>query len=182
VSFLDSSNFGSKLVHEGLPMPPHGRAEVERAVKWPLEPTRSAIQAWGLQWVRTVILPEALPIQGMPGKFRHTINVHQIATVPLKLALADIHEAGLWTTLGRFGGDWEVRRITGGTLPSMHAYGLAFDFDPDFNARGKEAQDTILGGTENGRRVVEIFSSWGFKSGGTFNVPDYMHEQFATGC
>ncbi len=72
------------------------------------------------------------------------------------------------------GGGFNFRPITGGRRLSLHAYGIAIDWDPVHNPRG--------GKDELPEWWYEIWHRHGWTDGRHFKTPDPMHVQFATGA
>src|SRR5205085_2267821 len=74
---------------------------------------------------------------------------------------------------------WEgenIRKITAGSSLSLHAYGIAIDWDPDHNPRGKPLTKTLPDWW------FDIWKNHGWSDGRHFPTPDPMHVQFATGA
>ncbi len=117
-----------------------------------------------------------------PGEISRGIRVHPLIADHLAAALLEIRDADLWRFVASCAGGYNYRVMTGATdgRVSMHALGLAIDFDPKRNARGVPARKTALG-SEPGLGVVRIFRRHGFTSGIGFPTPDAMHEQFGSG-
>ena len=89
-------------------------------------------------------------------------------------ALEEVEERGLdhHIDTNDYGGCWVARHIDWNpSRPlSMHAWGLAVDFNVQTNQLGAEPQMD--------RRIVEIFESWGFSWGGYWSRPDGMHFEY----
>ena len=80
--------------------------------------------------------------------------------------------------LDLFGGCLNVRRIRGGSAWSMHAWGIAFDFDPEHNQ--------LRWGKDRARMAKPDYQKWfalweeeGAVSLGRLRNYDWMHIQFA---
>ena len=73
------------------------------------------------------------------------------------------------------GGGFNFRKVTGGSGLSMHAYGIAIDWDPNHNPRKKPLTRTLPDWW------YEIWAQHGWTDGRHFKTPDPMHVQFATG-
>jgi len=84
---------------------------------------------------------------------------------------ARLHELRLDLT----GGGYNFRPVTGGSGLSMHAYGIAIDWDPAHNPRGHSGKVTLPGWW------FDIWKAHGWHDGRHFPTPDPMHVQFATG-
>lgn len=84
-----------------------------------------------------------------------------------------------WLHQGRLdqhGGGFNFRKITAGTKLSLHAYGIAIDWDPDHNPRKKPLKKTLPDWW------YDIRAKHGWSDGRRFPTPDPMHVQFATGA
>ncbi len=74
------------------------------------------------------------------------------------------------------GGGYNFRSVRGAGSPSMHAFGLAIDWDPMHNPRRKPLQCTLP------LWWFDIWARHGWSDGRHFATPDPMHVQFACGC
>ncbi|MBW3657765.1 MAG: M15 family metallopeptidase [Actinobacteria bacterium] len=119
-------------------------------------------------WVKKWIVPVEIPGMG-------TTRVHRIMAPQLMAALREVQEAGLYGHFKKeqFAGAWVPRHID--WRPdrplSMHAWGLAIDFNAQDNWLGKKPVMDV--------RIVRIFEKWGFQWGGWWNRPDGMHFELA---
>jgi hypothetical protein len=119
-------------------------------------------------WVDRNISGVQLP--GMAGTSCHRVMIPQLLA-----AVDELIEGGLYDHLdpAQFAGcfvarhiDWDPSRPL-----SMHAWGLAIDFN---------TRDNPLGATPvMDPRVVEVFERWGFDWGGRWSRPDGMHFELA---
>jgi hypothetical protein len=96
----------------------------------------------------------------------------------LAAALADVQRAGLASKIDlddfrSSGGCYVARKMLWDPkLPvSMHAWGLAVDFNVSSNQYG--ARPTM------DPQIVAIFERWGFRWGGRWQTPDGMHFELA---
>ncbi|MEP0701260.1 MAG: hypothetical protein ABJC67_07935 [Lentilitoribacter sp.] len=83
--------------------------------------------------------PYSMQISFLPGKHRSFLWAHQKVADSLASVLNRVHEhygdKGIERLgLNVFGGDHVDRQMTGANRWSTHAYGIAFDFDPQNNA------------------------------------------------
>ena len=74
------------------------------------------------------------------------------------------------------GGGFNFRPITAGSVLSLHAFGIAIDWDPLHNPRQKPLTKQLPDWW------YKIWSDNGFSNGCHFLTPDPMHVQFATGA
>ena len=119
-------------------------------------------------WVARYIVRAKVPI------FRW-VTCHRMMVPQLRAALGEVQRAGLASKidLAQFGGCYVARKMLWDpTNPvSMHAWGLAIDFNVATNQYG--ARPTM------DPRIVEIFERWGFAWGGHWRKPDGMHFELA---
>ncbi|MGI8875396.1 MAG: M15 family metallopeptidase [Egibacteraceae bacterium] len=117
------------------------------------------------EWVRRNIVSAEVPI------FRGNVVCHRLLVPQLRGALQEVADAGLADLIdpSQYGGCWVARHIdwNPGKPLSMHAWGLAVDFNVSTNQLGAEPQLDP--------RIVEIFDRWGFVWGGRWSRPDGMH-------
>ena len=78
--------------------------------------------------------------------------------------------------LDQHGGGFNFRKITGGQRLSLHAYGIAIDWDPEHNPRKKPLTNSLP------NWWYDIWANHGWSDGRHFATPDPMHVQFATGA
>jgi len=120
------------------------------------------------EWVKANIVSQQVPIFG-------SVRCHQIMFPQLKAALTEVENRGLASEIDRrdYGGCF-VPRFIGrdpGRPLSMHAWGIAVDFNVSTNPVGAEPKMN--------REVVQIFESWGFRWGGRWSPPDGHHFELA---
>lgn len=115
-------------------------------------------------WVKRNIARGDVPIVG-------EVVCHRLIFPQLRAALEEVVDSGLDDLVDPddFGGCFAPRHI--GRNPhsslSMHAWGLAIDFNVHTNMYGDEP--------ELDPRIVEIFEGHGFNWGGHWRTPDGMH-------
>jgi hypothetical protein len=119
-------------------------------------------------WVERNIDRVQLP--GMAATSCHRVMIPQLLA-----AVDELLERGLYDHLdpAQFAGCFVARHIDRDPAKplSMHAWGLAIDFN---------ARDNPLGATPvMDPRVVEVFERWGFDWGGRWSRPDGMHFELA---
>ena len=115
-------------------------------------------------WVQRNIVNVEIPRMG-------TTRCHRAMVPQLYAALQEIIDEGLYDHFKpqQFGGCWVPRHIMWNPSRglSMHAWGLAIDFNVQDNAYGAAPQMEP--------RIVDIFKKWGFAWGGDWSTPDGMH-------
>lgn len=116
-------------------------------------------------WVARNIVSADVPV------FTGQVTCHRQFVEQLRGALQEIVDLGLDHLIdpSQYGGCWVARHID--WRPdrplSMHAWGLAIDFNVSTNQLG--ATPTM------DPRIVEVFDRWGFVWGGRWSRPDGMH-------
>lgn len=115
-------------------------------------------------WVRRNIVYADVPVFG-------TVRCHKAMIPQLRSALQEVVDAGLAGQIDTsdYGGCWVPRHILfDPDRPiSMHAWGLAIDFNVHTNMYGDSPTLSP--------RIVHIFQRWGFEWGGHWSTPDGMH-------
>lgn len=128
----------------------------------------------------SVRLPFPLYFDGIK---KSTIRVHSAIADRARAALEEIlmhygakeiHRLGL----DNYGGDYNYRATSTGKSLSMHAWGIALDFDPARNAYSTKAPDAFLSRPEC-KAFVDIWEKHGFINLGRHAGYDWMHFQFA---
>ena len=116
-------------------------------------------------WVRRNIVRRPMPL------LKGEVICHRMMVDQLYGALKEIEDRGLGHLIdpSQYGGCWVARHIDWSpSRPlSMHAWGLAADFNVSTNGLGMRPQLD--------RRVVAVFDKWGFVWGGRWSRPDGMH-------
>jgi hypothetical protein len=116
-------------------------------------------------WVERNIVRADVPV------FRGEVVCHRLMIPQLRGALQEIVDRGLDHLIdpSDYGGCWVPRHIlfNPNRRLSMHAWGLAIDFNVSTNQYGARPQMDP--------RIVEIFERWGFVWGGRWSTPDGMH-------
>jgi len=175
-------NFGVALPEHVSP--PHGRAAVYALAGFQQERDVRADGTFDPQFEAREIVRVATPLPLVYAGVKVTrVAVHRRVVRWLGPALEEVAEARLWDLLLRYGGGFNPRLVRGGGGWSMHSFGFALDFDPDANPLGAPPEECRIGGTVEGRVVVDIFTRWGFLWGGHFDGrKDCQHFQWCTGC
>lgn len=116
-------------------------------------------------WVRRNIVRASVPI------FGGEVVCHRLLIPQLRGALQEIVDRGLAGLINpsQYGGCWSPRHVLfdPSRSLSMHAWGLAIDFNIPGNEYGASPQMDP--------RIVEVFDRWGFVWGGRWSTPDGMH-------
>lgn len=120
-------------------------------------------------WVAEHIAVGEVPIFGQ-------VKCHRVMIPQLRAALAEVQRRGLAHLIdtSQYGGCWVPRHIlfNPSRSLSMHAWGLAIDFNVATNQYGAPPQLDP--------RIVDIFRRWGFRWGGGWSTPDGMHFELAS--
>jgi hypothetical protein len=88
----------------------------------------------------------------------------------------NIESLGINLTAGTF----NYRRMRGGSLPSLHAYGAAIDLGAgQFLNAAKWSKKDALFGLPVYRPFLDIMEKWGWYNQGRYRNNDYMHFQAA---
>lgn len=157
---------------------PFGWEEIQRFYEW--EPRfMGDLSLWE---ARMVLVPAPRGRKFLyGGQPTRGLRFNRVIAVEARELLLEISDEGLWEFVETTGGGYNFRAQRGATVKlSLHALGGAFDSDPEKNPLGAPAEHTALG-TEPGRGVVRIMQRRGWKSGGDWARPDWMHGQFADG-
>lgn len=116
-------------------------------------------------WVSRNIVSADVPV--FPG----TVRCHRLLIPQLRGALQEIQAEGLDQHIrpNEYGGCFSPRHVMFNPNRglSMHAWGLAIDFNVSTNSYGAHP--------DMHPRIVEIFQKWGFVWGGHWSTPDGMH-------
>jgi hypothetical protein len=78
--------------------------------------------------------------------------------------------------LDQYSGSFNFRKITGGECLSLHAFGIAIDWDAENNPRKNPLTKTLP------NWWYDLWKAHGWADGRFFSTPDPMHVQFATGA
>jgi hypothetical protein len=120
-------------------------------------------------WVRRNIVAARVPVLG-----RVTCNRRMLP--PLRRALREVERRGLARLIDRgdYAGCWAPRRIPASGSLSLHALGLAVDFNASTNGQYREG--------DQDPRLVRIMERHGFTWGGRWpTAPDPMHFEWQGG-
>lgn len=117
------------------------------------------------------------------GREVKTIRVHRLVAGAVEDALEEVLRVyGLQRVkelrLDQYGGSYNFRKTGSGKSLSMHAWGIALDFDPDNNTYGMHKPVARMSGKEY-EPWWEIWEKHGAVSLGRERDYDWMHLQFA---
>lgn len=163
-----------EIVYPSAPARPAGphQSECLHLFGSPLEP------GFGARNILNVVPPYAMR---MGGLLIRRIQINKIAADSLMRVLARV-----WDESDRdpktisaihadqFSGSWVVREMRGIRAMSMHAYGLAIDFDAPNNGLGDKTPFF-----KPGNLLVRSFVDEGWTWGGPWSRADAMHFQYA---
>ena len=103
------------------------------------------------------------------NKWSCRVYGHKLLDAPLRQAFKRLIDRGFAKELKTFDGCVCVRPMTSGNGWSVHAWGLALDFNAGTNGYGR--RPTLSAG------FVKCFTDAGFEWGGKWSTPDGMHFQ-----
>ncbi len=102
------------------------------------------------------------------------MRVNTVVALPLHRVFEDLTNEGLIDQLKTFDGSYVVRDVRGASVLSMHAFGLALDFNAETNQRGTHG--------DMPKEIVDCFIRHGWFWGGNFqHIPDPMHFEWTNG-
>lgn len=157
-------------------VPPHGITEVERAfgrIRDYIRDDGTLMAAWEEQNIARIKLP--VPTLYAFGGYVTRITVHrQLASIAGEM-YEEIFKLGLWPKLGPYGGGFVFRaNRNSSSRISLHAWGIAHDWDPEGFPNGSTAK--------RNPELHAVMTKYGFVLGEDFHgTPDPMHCQFASG-
>jgi hypothetical protein len=101
---------------------------------------------------------------------------------PLTKAFKALIKTGAVNELKTWDGCFNIRKIRGGNLPSLHSWGLAIDVNAFSNPLGYNRQQIIAKGlTPLSEKFLDCFRKNGFDCGADWKSrPDFMHIQLAS--
>ena len=117
------------------------------------------------------------------GREVKTIRVHRLVAGAVQEALEEVlrvygQQRIRELRLDQYGGSYNYRKTASGASLSMHAWGIALDFDPDSNTYSLHAPAARMSGKEYGP-WWEAWERVGAVSLGRERDYDWMHLQFA---
>lgn len=178
-----------KADQDGMPGPATARAiaqslGISMSRPWPTqEEVRSGLSIFGQPGdegnLVSIVPPYPLYHERDPVK---TIRVHQMVTRDVQEALTEILNAyGMDKIhalhLDQYGGSYQNRSTAGGKNKSMHAWGIALDFDPERNSYPCKAPHSGMSRPEC-TEWWRIWEAHGAVSQGREHDCGWMHLQF----
>ena len=175
---------------------PNGRAEIEKMFGNPATHDGQLNKVWEVSNIVLAAPPAGWQLYYQDGSkltLVKGISIHKLLAGSFQEALSQIWNYAInqiggtpnggdirkWIhdlRLDQTNGGFEFRPITGGTLLSLHAYGIAIDWDAEHNPRKKPLTKTLPDWW------YQIWSDLGWSNGCHFSTPDPMHVQYATGA
>ncbi|MCM0685778.1 M15 family metallopeptidase [Akkermansia massiliensis] len=131
----------------------------------------------------TVPLPYPLRPSWSPDTELASITCHRFIAVPLtRIFQRTLEHYGMERIrelrLDVYGGCFNNRPIRGGSRPSLHAWGIAIDMDPERNTLYMSAPEAVFSGPEYDAFWSIVEKEGAFSLGRERNY-DWMHFQFA---
>lgn len=131
----------------------------------------------------TIPLPYPLRPSWSPDTELTSITCHRLIAVPLtRIFQRTLEHYGLERIrelrLDIYGGCFNNRPIRGGSRPSLHAWGIALDLDPERNTLYMSAPEAAFSGPEYDAFWSIVEKEGAFSLGRERNY-DWMHFQFA---
>jgi hypothetical protein len=110
------------------------------------------------------------PVKDYEGNtWNFKIYGHKLMEVPLRKAFQNIKDRNLADQFVTYDGCTNVRKMTGGSGWSTHAWGLSIDINAEWNKFGDEPNMSP--------EFAKCFTDAGFEWGGKWDTPDGMHFQ-----
>lgn len=164
------------LASAPLPLGDAERVRVFGSFDWvhaPREGEPGAIKILG-NWVRenitTVTIPQLVGVKGCPSG---RVTCHRLAAPTFQRFFAAVAEVGKMGLVLTWDGCWNPRLVRGGDSLSNHSWGVDFDINAQWNARGRPGP--AAGAHGSVAELVPIAVASGLGWGGTWGTPDAMH-------
>ena len=183
---------------------PNGRAEIEAVFGNPAGADGNVDSNWESANIKLVAPPAGWKLYYQDGDTLspvHGIKLHRLLEDSFTAVMTDIWNHARLMVKNRDGfdktsayydqktvellhelrldqhcGGYNYRKITAGSSLSLHAYGIAIDWDANNNPRQKPLKYTLPDWW------YKIWANHGWIDGKHFKTPDPMHVQFATGA
>jgi hypothetical protein len=129
---------------------------------------------WAAIHIGTALIPQLQGVATYGGKFSGKVRFFKPAIPQLVAAFAEVERLDLKSKILFWDGSFVPRLKRGGSTPSNHSFGTAFDINAQWNPfRRKPAAPGAKGDLH---AVAQVFKSFGFTWGGDWkNTPDGMH-------
>ena len=164
------------LASAPLPLGDAERVAVFGSFDWvhaPREGEPGAIKILG-NWVRenivTVTIPQLVNVKGCPSG---RVTCHRLAVPTFQRFFAAVEKAGKMSLVLTWDGCWNPRLVRGGSSLSNHSWGVDFDINAQWNARGRPGPTAGAHGSV--AELVPIAVASGLGWGGNWGTPDAMH-------
>lgn len=135
-------------------------------------------KAFTAKWTTLFVFPPWMaaifpPYLGKPVT-RQYVNKDVVA--PLTAVFHELLTTGLCKELKTFDGCWNIRNQRNSTVPSVHSWALAFDFNAALNAMGRAPYQPGM----FSRAFLDVWRRNGFTCGADFQAPrfDAMHFEY----
>lgn len=142
----------------------------------PVKDQNSFVKKWMVMYTLPVWLLEHFP-KAYNGVHVTRIYMNKEAQKPFEAVMHDLVCTGLIKELKSYDGCWNVRNMRGTSVPSVHSWGLAFDFNAKLNPLG------VKWGSRPGmfsKSFLDVWAKHGWTVGAYFGGgrSDAMHFQY----
>jgi hypothetical protein len=129
---------------------------------------------WASANIGTVHIPQLKGVPTYGGAFSGNVRFYKRAIPQLQAAFAAVEAAGLKDKILFWDGSFVPRLKRGGSTPSNHSWGTAFDINAEWN--GFRRRPARVGAKGDLHAVADVIKRFGFTWGGDWrNTPDGMH-------
>lgn len=129
---------------------------------------------WASQNVGTILIPQLKGVPTYGGKFSGNVRFYKRAIPQLVAAFNAVEAAGMKDRIIFWDGSFVPRLKRGGSTPSNHSFGTAFDINAEWN--GFKQKPAAVGAKGDLHAVADVFKRFGFIWGGDWqNTKDGMH-------
>jgi hypothetical protein len=105
------------------------------------------------------------------------VRLHRLVVPQVVAAFAEIGRAGFASDILFWGGSYNPRLMRGTTRLSRHAFGIAFDLNPQQNPFHR--RPAVEGEDGSLQRIARVMEVYGMCWGGWWDRPDGMHFEVA---
>lgn len=173
---MDHDGIGGDSYLHAMRLAPAGYAGVLEAFGDPKELIRedgTVSPFWEARMTK-VPFPDPLPLGWKPDTLVRSARLNVAVASETEWVFRVLKREDLWRHLKTYDGGYAWRTQRGSTTKlSMHAFGVALDFNAATNGLGEKG--------DMHPDVVQVFESCGWTWGGRFKRPDPMHFQYARG-